>query len=102
MRCLGCKAWKNGKCLAGIVPYQSKKEKDGIGCACNTKTVEKLMREHVKRNGDLVRGMTNEQLADLFQYPSCPPGFTLRCQLGKGDGVCKRCWFEWLEMEVEE
>ena len=45
MRCLGCKAWKNGKCLAGIVPYRSKKEKDGVGCACNLSTVEKLMRD---------------------------------------------------------
>ena len=46
MRCLGCKAWKNGICIAGIKPYKSKNESDGIGCNCNKKTVEKRMREN--------------------------------------------------------
>lgn len=45
MRCLGCKAWKDGKCLAGVVPYKSKKEADGVGCNCNTRTIDKKIRE---------------------------------------------------------
>jgi len=45
MRCLGCKAYKEGKCTAGVTPYKSKLESDGVGCRLNRKSVEKRLRE---------------------------------------------------------
>ena len=45
MRCPACKANEGGRCLAGAVPYKSKKKVDGIGCNMNRKTIEKKMRE---------------------------------------------------------
>ena len=54
MRCLGCKAWKDGKCLAGVVPYKSKNEADGVGCNCNTRTIDKKIREkEIGKNGNV-------------------------------------------------
>ena len=54
MRCLGCKAWKDGICIAGVVPYKSKNEADGVGCNCNTRTVDKKIREKESgKNGNV-------------------------------------------------
>lgn len=45
MRCPVCEANKDGKCMAGVVPYKSKRELDGIGCNMNRRTVNKKMKE---------------------------------------------------------
>ena len=110
MRCLGCKAWKDGKCLAGVTPYRSKNERDGTGCACNTRTVEKLMRQNRKTNADRIRAMSDEELGELleaftYNVTTCPKE---KCHL---DAVsifepldreaCKKCWLDWLRQEGE-
>ena len=66
MRCLGCKAWKDGKCIAGVVPYKSKKEADGVGCNCNTRTIDKKIREKGAASmGMYIPNMKSEQFYDL-------------------------------------
>ena len=66
MRCLGCKAWKDGKCLAGVVPYKSKKESDGVGCNFNTRTIDKRLREKGAASmGIYIPNMNPEQFYDL-------------------------------------
>ena len=104
MRCLGCKAWKDGKCLAGVSPYVSKKESDGIGCACNTRTVEKLIREHQMTNRKHLHLLSDQELADWIinfnpQRPCPRPKdmFGDEC-LRK---TCKKCIIEWLNSPYE-
>lgn len=103
MRCLGCKAWKDGKCLAGVTPYRSKNERDGTGCACNTRTVEKLLRQNRKTNADRIRSMTDEELAEFIAYStSCET-----CVVRKGGSYechntnCSTAWLDWLKEEAE-
>ena len=52
-------------------------------------------------NGDKIRSMTDEELAENFQA-MCPPDhegiFTLECTYGAG---CRDCWLVWLEQEVQ-
>lgn len=51
MKCNECKAAYNGKCKAGIIPYVLRCGEKG--CCCNTKQVEKYMRdEQEKENAD--------------------------------------------------
>lgn len=52
MRCLGCMAYKDEKCTAGIIPYKSKKETDGVGCNCNRKTVAKRIKQNNEQKGE--------------------------------------------------
>ena len=102
MRCLGCKAWKDGKCLAGVTPYRSKNERDGIGGACNTRTVEKLIRQNRKTNADRIRSMTDDELADLWwervDCGECP--VHRDCRMTGQD--CKELALGWLQEEAKE
>lgn len=104
MRCKRCKAWEDGKCIAGITPYQSKKEIDGIGCACNTRTVEKLIRKNKKTIADRIRAMADEELAKTFaDYISCHncpiPYCEVRFTMERLE--CQANWLDWLRQEVE-
>lgn len=56
-------------------------------------------------NGDGIRAMTNEELAEWFDCKmpdKCPPGFNSKfmpyCTYDNG---CRDCWLEWLEQEAE-
>lgn len=55
-------------------------------------------------NGDKLRSMTDEQIADLFTFApdgaswlTCPI-ISTRCK----DGECRDCMLDWLKQEVEE
>jgi len=103
MRCLGCKAWKDGKCLAGVTPYRSKIKTDGIGCACNTRTVEKLLRQNRKTNADAIRDMTDEELAE-FMCHNVSNG-TVNCAFCAAAEFCRmghNGWLDWLRQEVTD
>ena len=102
MRCKGCKAWEDGKCIAGITPYQSKKEIDGIGCACNTRTVEKLIRKNKKTNADRIRSMTDEELAkwlNHMQGDAYNRGMLEDRIVGYPNNY--DTWLDWLRQEAE-
>lgn len=51
-------------------------------------------------NGDMLRQMSNEELANLFA-DACPPKMHKKCR-GTLREECFACWFEWLESEVED
>lgn len=46
MKCNECNAARDGECKAGVVPYILRNGE--IGCSCNTRQVEKYMREKQK------------------------------------------------------
>lgn len=107
MRCAGCKAWKNEKCLAGVVPYESKYKGDGVGCSCNRVTVEKLMRERRTRYARL-HNMSVEELAKwiLRVVTCCDNKIRERCPkqcylYDYCNGTGKESLEQWL-MEGEE
>lgn len=53
-------------------------------------------------NGDKIRSMTDEELAEKFQT-MCPPAregiITFECTYEAG---CRDCWLVWLEQEAQE
>ena len=53
-------------------------------------------------NGDVLRQMSNEELADYMSdtdVHACMKDDTRHCN---EDWDCHRCWLEWLNSEVEE
>ncbi len=51
-------------------------------------------------NGDKIRQMTNEELAELMNDEPCPPLHRgKRCPEERN---CLECWAEWLKMDAEE
>ena len=51
-------------------------------------------------NGELIRMMGDEELAELMTDEPCPPLHRRkRCPEERN---CLECWAEWLKMEVEE
>lgn len=48
-------------------------------------------------NGDKVREMTDEELADICDGLGCPPNPREACC-----NDCKRCWSNWFKSPVEE
>lgn len=50
-------------------------------------------------NGDKIRQMSNEELANLFA-DACPPKMHKKCR-GSLREDCFACWFEWLESELK-
>lgn len=98
MRCLGCKAWKDGKCLVGVKPYQLKREKDGFGCAYNTRTVEKLMRQNRKTNADRIRAMTDKELSVFLG--SIVHDYGQGTAEIEGAGYVIDDWLDWLREEA--
>ncbi len=83
MKCVDCKYIGNCK--------EKAKEPNLIGCTSGI-PVEKM---GIKTNGDRIRKMTNEELADIIM---CPYG-TRAPSCGKPN--CFKCCREWLESEVE-
>lgn len=63
-------------------------------CACDSFTPIKLT------NGDKIRQMSNEELANSFA-DACPPKMHKKCR-GSLREECFACWSEWLESEVKE
>ena len=52
-------------------------------------------------NGDHIRAMTDEELADEFSYSGCHKQSNPEiCR--KHTGECERCWLDWLKKEVSE
>lgn len=57
-------------------------------------------------NADLVRHMTDEELAEHHKNRGCPPN--KRCPVGtelrdiRINDVCTKCWLDWLRQEVSE
>ena len=49
-----------------------------------------------KTNGDRIRAMTDEELAEFFKDYTCPSYPIERCC-----GYCKGCWLEWLRSPVD-
>lgn len=75
MRCPVCEANKDGKCMAGVIPYKSKKSVDGIGCNLNRRTVKKRMRDE-NMGGIYIPNMTEEMAKEHlrgFIYIPVPP-----------------------------
>lgn len=75
MRCPVCEANKDGKCMAGVIPYKSKKSVDGIGCNLNRRTVKKRMRGE-NMGGIYIPNMTEEMAKEHlrgFIYIPVPP-----------------------------
>ena len=59
-------------------------------------------------NADRLRAMTDEELATVFAYESCPDGKYLECdecKMGLYDGdidkACISCWLGWLTQETD-
>lgn len=51
-------------------------------------------------NGDAIRAMTDEELADYFSELSCWPNAGREdC---RGVANCMDCWLDWLKQEVTE
>ena len=113
MRCLGCKAWKDGKCLAGVVPYKSKKEVDGVGCNCNTRTIDKRMREWGTTSmGMYIPNMNQEQFYNLckeygLEIIAAPAADVrpvvlcrdcIHCRKGKASLECEKHTYAWNNM----
>lgn len=50
-------------------------------------------------NGDVIRQMSNEELAKVFANDECPPfgGNSYKCK----HFTCKECWCEWLNAPAE-
>ena len=48
-------------------------------------------------NGDKIRAMSNEKLADIMQYGCCEH---LHC-MTKDTYECNECWLDWLNQEAE-
>lgn len=111
MRCLGCKAWKDGKCLAGVVPYKSKKEADGVGCNCNTRTIDKKIREKESDKNGNVHFYSSTSVPIITNYDrvirKTPEELVkhLACQWKECknmDADCEKCLLDWLREEISE
>ena len=50
-----------------------------------------------KTNGDKVRAMTDEKLADIIDGLGCPPSPREKCC-----NNCKKCWLDWLKAPADE
>ena len=58
-------------------------------------------------NGDLIRAMTDEGLAEWGSIlPVCPPGSDLTelcySKARPGPSLCCKCWLKWLKQEATE
>ena len=73
-----------------------------VGCFCVfCKRVAERKEKKEMTNGDKIRSMDNEQLAQILAAV-CPPGngeSRLTCVSSKS---CGSCWLEWLGKEVEK
>lgn len=49
-------------------------------------------------NGDKLRALSNEELAEFIGCYSCPPGTEDKCSWFD----CTTCWANWLNAEEEE
>jgi hypothetical protein len=71
-------------------------ESDGANC-------KYFERKTKPTNGDMIRQMSNMELAQKFGYP-CPPKIKKKCR--PFDEECFECWLAWLnapaESEVED
>lgn len=98
MKCEECQYI--GKCK------EKSKEPNLIGCTSGI-PVEKM---GIRTNADRIRAMTNEELAEFLvkisfgAYQSCMV-IDEDCKhfpdVPQGDEMCKKCFKEWLESEVE-
>lgn len=54
------------------------------------------------KNGDAIRAMSDEDLAEFIAFHDCcPDGWQIedaRCKQSKG---CAECWLEWLKQSAE-
>lgn len=57
-----------------------------------------------RSNGDVIRAMTDEELAEHHKNRGCPPN--KRCPVGtelrdiRINDVCTKCWLDWLRKEA--
>lgn len=58
-----------------------------------------VLRRHVVSNGDRIRSMTDEELADFIFNADCPPGKNTLASERCCTGV--KCWLEWLKEEMK-
>lgn len=103
MKCKNCKADNKMKsiCDAGIACYVLRCGE--YGCALNDKTVNKLLRMKAesidvckKTNGDRIRAMTNEELAEFLTTKHCVHKAP-HCK----ETDCTQCWLDWLRGEAD-
>lgn len=60
-------------------------------------------------NGDRIRALANEEIAEKFSFEKCPSFFGGNRSLAKNCSYpqeydlsdCKNCWLEWLREEVD-
>lgn len=57
---------------------------------------ERDAKKAIATNGDRIRAMTDEDMANFVLGKACPPG-EWPCR-----NMCKRCWLTWLKSPVEE
>ena len=79
------KVWENGWC--------------NVACSYCTATQEVACEYNRQTNGDRVRSMSNEKLANVLgdKYV-CPPSGNCAETFGN----CDSCWLKWLEKPVED
>lgn len=54
-------------------------------------------------NGDYIRQMTDEKLAEwCHENCICPPPIELPCRKAINDAACAQCWLDWLRKEETE
>ncbi len=58
-------------------------------------------------NGDRIRALADEEIAEKFSFNQCPSFFggnknwTKECNQECDLGACMNCWLEWLREEVD-
>lgn len=57
---------------------------------------ETVYKEVPATNGDKIREMTNEELAEFLEENNCPPGMDGACP-----ARCSICWMSWLNAEAK-
>ena len=55
--------------------------------------------ERKMTNGDRIRALSDEELAELF--PKCPPGRRDATWSCDGFANCPACWLDWLKSPAE-
>ena len=61
------------------------------------KSARKARRREKMTNGDKIRAMSDEELAQIMKYGCCD---NLYC-MTKDTYECKECWVDWLNQEAE-
>lgn len=70
---------------------------DAATCFQDALEVKWKLESQTRTNGDRIRAMTDEELAECGKNYICPPHPVESCCSN-----CKRCWLSWLRSPVKE